>query len=188
MNWNVIKVGLDMPLVKIEFPLIGTTGILSSCLGIGIYNPRANVGYLFNRIPHEAGNAHDLLVPEFAGKIDGDLSRYYALLSGMRQLCQPERGIAHTEAKTIDGQIDDVLVRLGFDRKNISRRYCRKYIEVKLLERGELNDIEMALEMEEVLERGEIVIDTQRGLAEIRISDELLPSYSVHCRVAGRIS
>ncbi len=182
MNWNIIRVDFDWPLTKVESPLIVSTTTLSACLGLGFYNPQTNAGYLLNRMLYEAGNARDLLLPEIAGKIEGSPADYWVFLSGMRCLCQPERGRVHDEAKLIDRQLDDILSELGFERKKIQRRYCgRRSLE------GLDADFAETLEDEDLLERGEIVIDTQRGLAEIRISDKILPSYSVYCRVTRRM-
>lgn len=180
MNWNIIKVGYEWPLTKIEEPFIGSTGTLSFFLGLGLYDPDTNIGYLLTKMSHEAGNARDLLFSELEGKIHGNPADYHVLLSGLRSLNQPERGRAHEEAVQMDAQIDEVLAELGFDKEKIRRRYCGK---------RSLNSIEddftETFERNHALERGEIVIDTQRRLAEIRISDDILPSYSVYHRVMG---
>lgn len=180
MNWNIIKVDYGWPLTKIEEPFIGSTGTLSVFLGLGLYNPDTNVGYLLTKMSYEAGTACDLLFPELEGKIHGNPADYHVLLSGLRCLNQPERGLVYEEAVQMDAQIDAVLAELGFDKKKIRRRYCGK----RILE-GIDDYFTETLEDDDLLERGEIVIDTQRRLAEIRISDDLLPSYSVHCRVTG---
>ncbi len=179
MNWNIIRVDIGWPLTKIEEPLIGSTIILSASLGLGLYHPYNNIGYLLAKMPFEGVNARDLLFPEIDGKIDGNPADYNVLLSGMRCLCQWERGRVYDEAMRIDSQIDDVLAELGFNRKKIKRRYCGK--------RGLnlIDDYTEILPENYTLERGEIVIDTHEKLAEIRISDELLPSYSVYYRVRG---
>lgn len=180
MNWNILRVDIGWPLTKIEEPLIVSTTTLSAFLGLGLYNPQTNIGYLLTKMPYEAENARDLLFPEIDGNIDGNPADYQVLLSGMRCLCQPERGRVHNEARLIDSQINDVLAELGFDKKKIQRRYCGK-ISFDSIDA----DFAGILEDDDLLERGEIVIDTRRKLAEIRISDEILPNYSVYCRVTG---
>ncbi|MEK6863181.1 MAG: hypothetical protein AABW53_00620 [Nanoarchaeota archaeon] len=179
MNWNIIRVDIGWPLTKIEEPLIGSTISLSAALGLGLYNQQTNTGYLLAKLPFEGANAHDLLFPEIDGKIDGNPADYNVLLSGMRCLCQWERARVYDEAMRIDSQIDDVLAELGFNRKKIKRRYCGKR------DLNHIDDYTEILPENYALERGEIVIDTREKLAEIRISDEILPSYSVYCRVRG---
>lgn len=177
MNWNIIKVDYGWPLTKIEEPLIGSTITLSVFLGLGLYDPDTNIGYLLTKMSYEAGNARDLLFPELDGNVHGNPADYHVLLSGLRCLRQPERGRLYEEAVQMDAQIDAALAELGFDKEKIRRRYCGK----RSLEAID----DYFTEDDELLERGEIVIDTQRRLAEIRISDDILPGYSVYHRVAG---
>ena len=78
-------------------------------------------------------NAHDLLFPEIDGKIDGNPADYNVLLSGMRCLCQWERGRVYDEAMRIDSQIDDVLAELGFNRKKLSEDTAVKGVLTSLM-------------------------------------------------------